>query len=117
MLPRWFEEDELRVMDKPTASPFTMISVGGNFGEVVDDEDGSGDRDGSGGSVGNGSGVLVSERTGDSDEGAAERGEGSGGRVKRRESWRAEGRSGMLGEGIEMQKPGMSRRSVSRQSK
>lgn len=39
--------------------------------------------------------------------------------MKKRESWRADARSGRWGqtEGFEMQKPGMSRRSVSRQSK
>jgi hypothetical protein len=114
VLPRWFLDEELRILDAPTASPFTMISVGGNFGESVEDL-----AVGSGGSgEGSGEGVLV-----DSDEGKAELGEGSEG-MKRRESWRGEGRSGrwdgsgMLGgEEIEMQNRGMSRRSVSRQSK
>lgn len=35
-LPRWFEKEELGVLDAPTASPFTMESVGGNHGEVVE---------------------------------------------------------------------------------
>jgi hypothetical protein len=36
-MPRWFTEAELRILDAPTASPFTMESVGGNHGEVVDE--------------------------------------------------------------------------------
>jgi hypothetical protein len=115
VLPRWFLDEELRILDAPTASPFTMISVGGNFGESVEDLAQGEDNGGSG--SGSGEGVLV-----DSDEGKAELGEGSEG-MKRRESWRGEGRSGRwdggLGgeESIEMQNRGMSRRSVSRQSK
>lgn len=38
LLPRWFTPDELRVLDAPTASPFTMISVGGNFGEDTEED-------------------------------------------------------------------------------
>ena len=132
VLPRWFSDEELRVLDAPTASPFTMISVGGNFGESLEDLDGIGvQRSGEETAVPSGSeGMLVGgdnggDNGGDSDEGAAERGEGPGMGMKRRESWRgegrsgrwAEGRSGRLGESIEMQKPGVSRRSVSRQSK
>jgi hypothetical protein len=37
LLPKWFTAEELRVLDAPTASPFTMISVGGNFGEGTED--------------------------------------------------------------------------------
>jgi hypothetical protein len=33
LLPKWFSGEELRVLDAPTASPFTMVSVGGNYGE------------------------------------------------------------------------------------
>ena len=33
LLPRFFSLDELRVLDAPTASPFTMESVGGNYGD------------------------------------------------------------------------------------
>lgn len=114
VLPRFFLDEELRILDAPTASPFTMISVGGNFGESVENLAG-GEQQGS-----SGEGVLVGgDGEEDSDEGKAERGEG----MKRRESWRGEGRSGrwgaasLGGESIEMQSPGMSRRSVSRQSK
>jgi hypothetical protein len=34
-MPRWFTPQELSVLDAPTASPFTMESVGGNHGEVI----------------------------------------------------------------------------------
>lgn len=34
LMPRWFSDRELRVLDAPTASPFTMESVGGNHGQV-----------------------------------------------------------------------------------
>ena len=36
VLPKWFSDEELRLLDAPTASPFTMISVGGNYGENED---------------------------------------------------------------------------------
>jgi hypothetical protein len=52
-MPRWFTEAELRILDAPTASPFTMESVGGNHGEVVEEtsdgvfgESGEAERDG-----------------------------------------------------------------------
>ena len=35
LLPKYFTSEELSVLDAPTASPFTMESVGGNFGEDV----------------------------------------------------------------------------------
>ena len=34
MLPKYFTTEELALLDAPTASPFTMESVGGNFGEA-----------------------------------------------------------------------------------
>ena len=33
LLPRYFAPQELAVLDAPTASPFTMESVGGNYGD------------------------------------------------------------------------------------
>lgn len=36
LLPRWFSREELSALDAPTASPFTMESVGGTYG--VEDE-------------------------------------------------------------------------------
>jgi hypothetical protein len=122
VLPKYFSDEELRILDAPTASPFTMISVGGNYGESIEDlndttAEGTGVQSGD---VSEGM-VIGKAEDGDSDEGRAERGEGPGigsSRVKRRESWRNEGRSGRLGESIEMERmPGVSRRSVSRQSK
>lgn len=124
VLPKWFKEEELRVLDKPTASPFTMVSVGGNFGESAGDE--GEDVGGQSGSASEG--VLVGgerDRGEDSEEARAERGEGGVG-VKRRESWKLEERSGRWGlepggsgsgESYEMKKPGVMRRSVSRTSK
>ncbi|EUC45727.1 hypothetical protein COCMIDRAFT_94848 [Bipolaris oryzae ATCC 44560] len=35
LMPRFLTPDELAVLDAPTASPFTMESVGGNHGEVL----------------------------------------------------------------------------------
>ena len=35
VLPKFFGREELALLDQPTASPFTMESVGGNFGEEV----------------------------------------------------------------------------------
>lgn len=37
LLPRYFTPEELRLLDAPTASPFTMNSVGGNHGQSSDD--------------------------------------------------------------------------------
>ncbi|PSN68118.1 hypothetical protein BS50DRAFT_573078 [Corynespora cassiicola Philippines] len=41
-LPRWFTSQELSILDGPTASPFTMESVGGNHGEIVEPGTGHG---------------------------------------------------------------------------
>lgn len=124
VLPKWFTDEELRLLDAPTASPFTMISVGGNYGESLEDLNPMTGRSEDETAVQSGSntgseGMLVSDTAEDSDEGKAERGEGPGAGMKRRESWRGEGRSGRWGqiESFEMQRPGISRRSVSRQSK
>jgi len=43
LLPRWFRPDELAVLDEPTASPFTMESVGGTYGGVIDATGSSGE--------------------------------------------------------------------------
>ncbi|CAG8952020.1 hypothetical protein HYFRA_00000756 [Hymenoscyphus fraxineus] len=126
LLPKWFKEEELRLLDGPTASPFTMISVGGNYGEDVDvavtdvdaREHGTEETNENTGRVRER--VLVGKVDGDdSDEGRAERGEGPGitgqseRQRKRGGSWRdGEG----LGDSIEMV-GGVRRRSVSRQSK
>ncbi|KAI1966822.1 hypothetical protein LOZ58_000311 [Ophidiomyces ophidiicola] len=34
LLPRWFTQEELSILDAPTASPFTMESVGGAYGHA-----------------------------------------------------------------------------------
>ncbi|KAL5121426.1 hypothetical protein ACEQ8H_000497 [Pleosporales sp. CAS-2024a] len=36
LMPRFFTEQELSALDAPTASPFTMESVGGNHGQVME---------------------------------------------------------------------------------
>lgn len=127
VLPRWFSGEELALLDAPTASPFTMISVGGNYGE---DEGGEEDDSGETTAVQSGTGSTVEgffgggnqqELPGTREE-AAERGESATvARVgmKRRGSRMSEGRSGKVGESIEMQTPrtAMNRRSVSRQQR
>ncbi|PVH78639.1 hypothetical protein DL98DRAFT_421841 [Cadophora sp. DSE1049] len=65
LLPRWFEEGELKLLDAPTASPFTMISVGGNYGEEGEGEGLSGEATAvqsglQSGLQSDGEGVLVS---------------------------------------------------------
>lgn len=96
LLPKYFTNEELGVLDAPTASPFTMESVGGNFGEEVD-------MDGT--VVPSSAGVEAKE---EEDE-IVERGEAA---VRRRASLRKE--SGQ-GERIEMQR--MTRRSSSRRGR
>ncbi|KAI0444608.1 HCO3 transporter family-domain-containing protein [Xylaria telfairii] len=70
LLPRFFTPHELGILDAPTASPFTMESVGGSYGaageELSEEEDGP--RDGSASS-----GVLAGG-TGKSEERLAEEG-------------------------------------------
>lgn len=44
LLPRYFQTEELAILDAPTASPFTMESVGGNYGEAEAPESSSGIR-------------------------------------------------------------------------
>ncbi|KAF2455938.1 HCO3 transporter family protein [Lineolata rhizophorae] len=36
LLPRYFTREELAILDAPTASPFTMESVGGHHGDIAD---------------------------------------------------------------------------------
>lgn len=93
LMPKWFSEEELKILDGPTASPFTMESVGGNYGE--DATSSSTHQHGNGGA----GGVLA--ETDSSDEAAAERGEGPGvglDVVGRRASLRRS-RSGSIGRG------------------
>ncbi|KAK3494062.1 HCO3 transporter family-domain-containing protein [Neurospora crassa] len=61
LLPRWLSKEELAVLDGPTASPFTMQSVGGSYGGVEEEEraeEGEMGEESSGG--GEGGGVLSS---------------------------------------------------------
>lgn len=124
VLPRYFSGEELGILDAPTASPFTMVSVGGNHGEDGEEEE-SGETtevpSGTGSTVEDlfrgGQGVAPGRR-----EEAAERGEaaGAGGLgMKRRGSRMSEGRSGKLGDSIEMQPPrlAMSNRGGGRQQR
>lgn len=106
LMPKYFSAEELALLDAPTASPFTMESVGGVFGE-----------DGAAGVIARGGdqGLRSSESNGVGREGelenVVERGEvGHGNGVIRREfyrraSFRNEG-AGDAGEAIEMQRVG-----------
>lgn len=49
LLPRWFTPQELAVLDGPTASPFTMESVGGAYGGEGSDADADADAVADGG--------------------------------------------------------------------
>jgi boron transporter len=69
LLPRYFTAEELQVLDSHTASPFTMESVGGNYGEVIQ---GAGDSVDASGEITRGSNSPTEE--GDK----AERGEAPG---------------------------------------
>ncbi|KAH8167542.1 hypothetical protein CIB48_g717 [Xylaria polymorpha] len=76
LLPRFFTPHELGILDAPTASPFTMESVGGSYGATADageelSEEEDGPRDAGSGSAS--SGVLAGE-TGKSEERLAEEG-------------------------------------------
>lgn len=82
VLPKWFTQEELGLLDQPTASPFTMISVGGNFGESLEDLDMTGQSEGRSGDdtvvpSGSTSQMLLDGEEG-TIEGLAERGEGPG---------------------------------------
>jgi len=125
VLPKWFTAEELGLLDAPTASPFTMISVGGNYGENADDATDAyalGD-----GGVGSSDSTEVPDRVEstlgivssgieDGDEGLMERGEGPRGGMKRRGSWKVEGDGGKTKGSFEMSSQ-ISRRSISRQQR
>ena len=101
LLPRYFTQEELSLLDAPTASPFTMESVGGNFGENIDPTPaGSGVEADS-------SAVNDAQSLDETD--VAERGEVTPGNLsmkdfRRRTSFRSEG-GDADGERIEMQRP------------
>lgn len=86
VMPKYFSQEELSILDAPTASPFTMESVGGNFGEDASPD---------------GSGVSTAPATpveGDAAD-VLERGEGD-----------VVGDLGMLGQGQGAKREGMSHR-------
>ncbi|RFU33891.1 hypothetical protein B7463_g2421, partial [Scytalidium lignicola] len=118
ILPKWFKPEELSILDAPTASPFTMISVGGNWGENLDDFAPVSDSLGTSEdptavpSGANSEGILLDEYD-DSGEGLAEKGRGRGPGMKRRESWRTEQSIERVEEMIEMHRPKSKRRSFS----
>ena len=97
LLPKYFTAEELSVLDAPTASPFTMESVGGNFGENVD--------------VGNGSTPTLDGGKAEEDE-IVERGEASSKMIRRRTSFQNETRD----EAFEMQRLGSRSREIHRRS-
>ncbi|KAI1819053.1 HCO3 transporter family-domain-containing protein [Xylaria intraflava] len=73
VMPRFFTAQELGILDEPTASPFTMESVGGIYGAADASEDAGHDDDDAG--AGASSGILVStDETGKSGERLAEEG-------------------------------------------
>ncbi len=111
LLPKYFTNEELNILDAPTASPFTMISVGGNHGEDISNLP-SGANSGNAPAHERPAGTDQFFTADDNDE--LERGEGS--KVKQRQpSFKLEGADG---DAIEMQRPGMSRRrSQSRQTR
>ena len=68
VLPRWFRPQELKVLDRPTASRFVMESVGGAYGES---EEGDGDGDGGGYAASASASVSSSPFTGRTGSGGA----------------------------------------------
>lgn len=93
LLPRWFTPQELGLLDAPTASPFTMESVGGTYGVVEeerDEEQGVEEKDGAGGESSGtdgrngrsgGGGLFENDRAGGSQQDRAEMGENKSARL------------------------------------
>ena len=106
LLPKYFTKEELSLLDAPTASPFTMENVGGNFGEDVDPSPNSAGR------VANAE--TAGKRHGDD---SIERGEAR--RVDhdaQRRTSIGEGGSNMENEGLEMQPSRFGTRGLSHRS-
>ncbi|ORY71235.1 HCO3 transporter family-domain-containing protein [Pseudomassariella vexata] len=116
LLPRWFTPQELNVLDAPTASPFTMESVGGSYGGAQGhgydgQARGEGEVEGFAGTTANGEdakgvmlhGLLLGRK---SEEELAELGEHRG-------KARIQGDVGASGDNIEMGRVGVSRRGTS----
>lgn len=60
LLPKWLSKEELAALDGPTASPFTMESVGGSYGGGEEQEEGVEGGESSSGGEGGGGGILSS---------------------------------------------------------
>ncbi|QGA13183.1 hypothetical protein EYB26_000830 [Talaromyces marneffei] len=61
LLPLWFRPEELATLDAPTASPFTMESVGGAYGHFESDENPSHTSGVRGGGIFEGNNIQSSE--------------------------------------------------------
>ncbi|KAL8673321.1 MAG: hypothetical protein Q9168_002245 [Polycauliona sp. 1 TL-2023] len=114
ILPRYFTPEELSVLDAPTASPFTMESVGGNYGQEANV------RGSTGGNERPGSSENLAE------DDSTERGEAAGkftaGDLHQRSSFRGESNGGLSGDKYELQQQhtgagGLSHRSRSRSAR
>ncbi|KAI0452266.1 HCO3 transporter family-domain-containing protein [Xylaria acuta] len=103
LMPRFFTAHELGILDAPTASPFTMESVGGSYGAAAaaDEEEESVDGPArNGGSASASSGVLAGgteTETGKSEERLAEEG---------RKGVLEKGELGMESDGLNRRTPG-----------
>ena len=115
VLPKWFSQKELSILDEPTASPFTMASVGGNFGESLDTLQDSANGNGKEAAVQNTpSDGVMADAEHDSVQAAVERGEGPG--LSPSHSHKSEREGRKWGESHELRE-GVNRRSVSQVSK
>ncbi|KAK7754899.1 hypothetical protein SLS62_003213 [Diatrype stigma] len=96
LLPRWFTAEELAALDAPTASPFTMESVGGSYGS----SGGSSEEDTLHAHNNNNSGNAAETTERKSQEDMAELGEGGG--------------AGVVGAGsLDIERTGINRRNHS----
>ncbi len=100
LMPRWFSNEELGLMDGPTAGEFVMVSVGGNW-EDAGEEGGA-----AGGGPANAGVPLSAEDTAVSgDEELAERGGHLNGTTEARDFRRtSKEHHGVVGEGLEMRR-------------
>ena len=93
LLPKYFTKEELSLLDAPTASPFTMESVGGNFGEDVDPSPDSEIAE------------VARKNNGDDSIERGEARQGNNPDLHRRTSFREDGSNNMVNESFEMQPP------------
>lgn len=102
LMPRWFTNEELNILDGPTAGEFVMVSVGGNY-EDADDGSGSNTPGNGGSSV-----PMSAEDTAvSSNEELAESGENAGNVERKDFGDNKKGRTehhGVVGEEIEMRR-------------